>query len=365
MWMMTPVVFAVGKEYQIMLPTEYECIMSVEIGDRKFYDASNGIMRSQALVHKISVPMEVLDQAGSYRVCLQRVLDRKHKFAELGEREYREFLFKPAVGDRVNAYHIADSHGTIEQPISAANCYGPIGFLILNGDLANNFAEESAIWKVYELASKMTGGNIPVVLVRGNHDTRGKYAELFADHFPTRCGFTYYTFRLGNIWGLVLDCGEDKEDNHPEYGGLVCCHDFRLEETEYIRQIINNAKEEYEQDDVEHKLVVCHIPFSSLGEGIFDIEREIYSEWVRLLREHIKPELILSGHEHVWEIYECGSEKDAFGQSCPTVVGSSLDRSEKGIYFAGTGLEFSQDEVKITFTDCLNNKKDPIVICIK
>ena len=32
MWNIAPAVFAVGKEYQIMLPTEKECIMKVEVG---------------------------------------------------------------------------------------------------------------------------------------------------------------------------------------------------------------------------------------------------------------------------------------------------------------------------------------------
>ena len=61
MWKVTPTVFAVGREYQIMIPVECECIMKVEIGDNVYYDAFNGIMRSRSLVHKVTVPMEILD----------------------------------------------------------------------------------------------------------------------------------------------------------------------------------------------------------------------------------------------------------------------------------------------------------------
>ena len=351
MWKETPVVFAVGNEYQIMIPTECECIMKVEIDGQMYYDAFNGIMRSRCLVHKVTVPMEVLDKAGAYRVYLQRIVDRKHKFADMGECESQEFVFLPVSGERIRAYHIADNHGLIEEAVAAAAAYGEIDFLILNGDLANNFSEETAVWKVYKLASAITGGNIPVVMVRGNHDTRGKYAELYEEYFPTMQGSTYYTFRLGNIWGLALDCGEDKEDDHPEYTGLVCCHDFRLRETEYIKKVIADAGSEYEAAGVAHKVVICHIPFTAHGEGIFDIERDIYGEWVGLLRDHIKPELVISGHEHVWEVYEVGSEKDNYGQSCPTLVGSALRRANGEHYFAGAGLEFSSEGVKNTFTD--------------
>ena len=84
MWSIAPAVFAVGNEYQIMLPTKCECTMKVKVGDKFYYDAANGIMRSSSLVHKVTVPMEALDEAKSYTVHLQEVLVRKHKFPEMG-----------------------------------------------------------------------------------------------------------------------------------------------------------------------------------------------------------------------------------------------------------------------------------------
>ena len=363
MWKVTPAVFVVGQEYQIMIPTECECIMKVEIGGKTYYDASNGIMRSKRLVHKVTVPMEILNKAKSYRVCLQRVLERKHKFPVMGEIESKEYVFKPVSGECVRAYHVADNHGIIKETLNAVRTYGEIDLLILNGDLANNFSEQTAVWTVYELISQITGGEIPVLLVRGNHDARGKYAEYFTDYFPHQGGNTYFTFRIGNIWGIALDCGEDKPDDHQEYGNLVCCHSFREAETEFIKQVISNAKEEYEAPGVEHRLVVCHVPFTAKDKPPFDIEEEIYAEWVGLLGNYIKPEMVLSGHEHKWEIYECGSEKDSYGQSCPTLVGSALDRSGELPYFAGAGLEFTSKGIDVTFTDSLG--KLNWVFCVK
>lgn len=357
MWATAPVVYAVGREYQIMLPTTCECTMKVEIGSAVFSDAANGILRSNVLVHRVTVPMELLDRAKRYRVHLQQVLDRSPKFAALGECEYRDFEFQSVTGEIVRAYHVADNHGLISEPAAAALAYGNIDFLILGGDLANRFNDTSAVLDVYELASRMTQGRIPVVLARGNHDTRGKYGEQFTDHFPCRNQTTYYTFRLGSIWGMVLDCGEDKDDSHPEYCGLVGFHDFREKETAYIRQVIRQAETEYAASDVTHKLVVCHIPFTALDEGEFDIERDIYAQWVGLLRENIKPDIMLSGHLHTWDIYDCNSEKDAFGQPCPTVIGSELVRTGNEVYLAGAGLEFSPKGISVTFTDCRGTVK--------
>ena len=347
MWSIAPAVFAVGNEYQIMLPTKCECTMKVQVGEKFYYDAANGIMRSSSLVHKVTVPMETLDETKSYTVYLQEILVRKHKFPEMGEIYSKEYEFRPVNGEHVRAYHIADNHGAIAEPVQTAEAFGDMDFLILNGDLANHYGEESAIWCVYELASRITKGNIPIIFSRGNHDTRGIFAESFTENFPSRRGMTYYTFRLGNVWGMVLDCGEDKDDSHIEYGGLVCCHNFRLTETEFIRKVISRASEEYSAPDVQHRIVVCHIPFTAPEQEPFNIEEELYAEWTALLREHIKPEMILCGHEHVWEIYECKGPKDAYEQPCPVVVGSALRKTDEGIQFSGAGLEFTSRGLEI------------------
>ena len=42
-----PAVFAVGNEYQIMVPVKSELLFWVSVGDQAFYDHINGIMRSR------------------------------------------------------------------------------------------------------------------------------------------------------------------------------------------------------------------------------------------------------------------------------------------------------------------------------
>lgn len=49
-------------------------------------------------------------------------------------------------------------------------------------------------------------------------------------------GNTFYDFTLGDIAGIVLDCGEDKTDDHAEYGHTVACHGFRLRETRWLEK---------------------------------------------------------------------------------------------------------------------------------
>lgn len=358
MWRLNPAVFAVGDEYQIMFPVECEAIMWVKVGDRTYYDASNGIMRSDTLVHKVCVPVEELDEAGQYTVYLQKIIERKPYFTETEEAEFKTFSFRGVSGEYIRAYHIADTHNAIDEPVKAAETFGDMDFLILNGDIPNHCGEEKNIVTIYEIASRITKGNFPVVFSRGNHDMRGKYAERFSECTPSRKGLSYYTFRMGSIWGMVLDCGEDKADSHAEYGNMLCCHAFREQQTAYIERVIQHAGAEYAAVGVSHKIIICHIPFTVRKKGQFDIEHEIYGKWVELLRDHIKPQVILCGHEHRRNIYHCGSEKDSYGQPCPVVIGAERIADESSTYIVGAGLSFEQNRIEVVFTDNLGRENE-------
>lgn len=358
MWKVCPAVFAVGKEYQIMQYVDCEATMWITVGDKTYYDAVNGILRSNTNVHKVSVPMDELDCEKSYTVHLRKVIDRKPYFAENEEPQQRTFAFCPVPEDQIRAYHIADAHDRIAEPVQAAVNSGEIDFLILNGDIPNHCGFENNAETIYRIASELTGGRIPIVFSRGNHDMRGRYAELFAANTPCHNGNSYYTFRLGKIWGMVLDCGEDKVDEHAEYGHTICCHDFRQKETAFIHRVIADAADEYEAADVSCRLVISHIPFTMRHPGIFDIETDIYEEWTALLREHIKPNLILCGHMHRTSVIACRDKEDAYGQPCPVLIGSAVEKDEDGnVCFTGAKITISEGKISAEFTDSDGTRK--------
>lgn len=346
---LAPAVFAVNRDYHIMMYPSAPCLMWVKVGDKVYYDEINGILRSLTTVHKVVVPMEELDAAGSYTLCLRYTIDRKPYFPEIEPVQELTFEFRPVTNKKnVRAYQIADAHNWLEGPVTAGKAYGDIDFLILNGDIPDyNSAPEKCI-TVYELASELTGGNIPVVFARGNHDMRGLYAEQFHECSPTDNGKTYYTFRLGGIWGIILDCAEDKLDTHEEYGGTLCCHPLREKETEFMKDVIARADEEYLAEGITHRVVICHNPFTRHLVRLFDIEDEIYTEWVRLLREYIHPDVILCGHMHRLEVVRPGDEADHRNQPCPMIIGNTKNGKE---YFAGTGFEFTEEGIVVTATD--------------
>ena len=300
-----PCVFAINDEYQIAFNTLEHGIAWVEVGGEKYRSSRNGLMLSETLIHKISVPMAALDMARSYTVCFRALPERRPYFPELGTLQTVQYAFRPIEGNKpLNICFLADTHSAVEAPCRAAtHMPGETDLLILAGDIPAESKTPEDIRAIYDLTSEVTHGEIPVVFARGNHDLRGRLATELMHYIGTRDGTTWFTFRLGSLWGIVLDCGEDKNDDHREYGSLIDCHAMRREETTWLRSIKQRANAEFAAPGVTARIAICHQPFTTQylfadDPGQFDIERGLYAEWTLLLNE-MNIDLMLCGHSHL------------------------------------------------------------------
>ena len=345
-----PAVFAVGNTYQIMVFVDRPSLMWVTVGGSCWYDDTNGILRSDMRIHRITVPARALESARGYTVCEREIIERRAYHTLSGDEKRYSFAFRPVEGPGpVRAFHISDTHSLYEEPLRAAAAFGEADLLILNGDLPDRSENADDLGIVYRIADGITRGEKPIVFSRGNHDMRGANAEVFSACTPNCDGRTYYSFRLGPVWGLVLDCGEDKEDSHPEYGHTVCCHAFRLRETDLIRGVIEHADTEYLAPGVKYRVIISHIPFTRLFEGEFGIEKDLYAEWTQLIGR-IGPHVMIHGHTHRIGVYFPGGDYDSYGvQPCPVVTASHLSRE----YFAGCGFTFGDDGILVTAVSSL------------
>ena len=346
-----PAIFAVADTYQILVPLTAPALVWVRVGDEEYYDESNGIMRSLSELHRISVPMAALDAAGGYTLYLRPLIERKPYYTTSKPPIGYRYNFRPVPETGARIYHISDSHNRIDEPVAAAEAFiaehGPLDLLILNGDVINHSGDPTKFANIYEICARLTNGEIPTVFSRGNHDMRGNYAEQFAEYTPNHLGRTYYTFRVGSIWGILLDCAEDKPDDHPEYGWTVCCHHFRLRQTAFLKEVIANAEKEYAAPGIKTRFVVAHNPFSQKLNPPFDIEQETFAEWCRLLREHVKPDLMICGHVHRLEVRPIGHTSDHYGQPCPVITGGKPGKDE----FYGCGIVVEDDKFTVAFTN--------------
>ena len=351
-----PTVYAVADKYIIIVPVNEPCLMWVGIGENEYYDDSNGILRSGRLTHKMTVPMAELDAARSYTVRWRKMIERKPYRSEVGEIEEYTSAFRPIDPDkeRINIYNIADAHNRVDGPINAGKYFERTGeeldLLLLNGDIPNHSGDVAYFEAIHRIAAGVTGGEIPVVFARGNHDTRGVCAELIEDYTPTDNGVSYYTFRLGPVWGIVMDCAEDKPDDHVEYAHTICCEDFRRRETRWLEALCNAEKPEYSDGGIKYKIVVVHNPFTERRNPPFDIEEDTFAHWASLLRENVKPHLMICGHVHKCYVTYPGGERDAFGQPCPIVAASKLSKDDLS-FFVGGAITLDGNMAYVRFTD--------------
>ena len=336
----SPAVFAVGNDYQILVPVTTPSLMWVRVGDRCFYDHANGVLRSKCKVHHMSVPAATLEEAGGYTICERRIPHRKAYCSKPDAVVETAFSFYPVPQENARAYMIADTHNRVAEPIRAARTFGDFDFLIFNGDVPDNSDLIRNIQTIFRIAGALTGGTKPIVFARGNHELRGRFAEDYAEYVPSDGGGFFYSFRLGSISGVILDCGEDKPDDHREYGGTICCHEFRQAQTRFLESCRPDPQ-------AQTRLVIAHSPFTMKFPSPFDIEEDTYSYWSKLLRDNVQPDAMLCGHTHTMEIIQKGSESDYLGQPCTVVIGSKPGNG----YFAGAGFTFRSDAIDVAFTD--------------
>ena len=344
-----PIVYAVRNSYQIIVPVTAELVMWVEVGGKCFYDDSNGILRSSRSTHIVTVPMELLDKEREYTVWYRVVKERKPYFTEASDAYSYTSAFRPVTSEEIHIYHISDAHNEVERPVAAGSYFGDkLDLLVLNGDVPNHSGNIEYFTSIHQIAAQLTQGEIPVIFSRGNHDMRGIFAEKLEEHTPTDNGRSYFTFRLGSLWGMVLDCAEDKPDTNPEYGFMNCCEDFRRRETQFIKDVIANKENEYAAEGVKNRIVICHNPFTQVLKPPFNIEGETYTEWARLLGEYIKPQFMLCGHMHNVYVSHIGSQWDDLGQPCPVIVAA---QKRKDMPYCGGAITLTPDHCKVVFND--------------
>ncbi len=356
-----PIVFVVKNNYQIVFNTSDKGIAWVEIGGEIYKDAINGVVKSERYIHRIEIPQSVLNNAREYTIGYAKIEDRVPYHPQSGEHITRTYKFRPYdKRDGGQIYMLADTHSHATAPARAASFFGDkLDLLILNGDIGNKSSDMKNVMTIYRVADLVCKGEIPVVYARGNHETRGVCAEILHDYVGSEYGNSFFSFRIGNVWGIVLDCGEDKEDTHVEYGEIAHYRRFREAQTEYLKNMIKNAKSEYGADGVEYKIAVCHVPFTQIAREFAD---DIYNEWTVLLNE-IDIDVMLSGHRHRI-LFEDGGKapENKEGPNFPVVVGARMnddpfaDQKNNINEFCATALIFSDTKTNDVGEDSISSR---------
>lgn len=265
----------------------------------RFFDAKNGV-KNTSTIHTVKLKGLNPGTNYRYRVFAQEVLSHiGHKivygdYAATNVYSKKPLVFKTSdpVNQTISFAMVNDIHGNnglLENLVSKCDLK-KTDFIIFNGDMVSVFNEENHIFNGFmDKATALFASEIPMYYTRGNHETRGAFATEFQRYFSPKEENIYYTFRQGPVCFVILDTGEDKPDSDIEYAGITVYDEYRSEQAEWLRQVLNSK----EYKEAPFKVIVAHIPPIGGWHGNLEVE----NKFMPLLRE-AKPDLMLCGHLH-------------------------------------------------------------------
>lgn len=188
---------------------------------------------------------------------------------------------------------------------------GTYDFVVFNGDTFNWVDSEQPILNDFLIpCGKAFSTSRPFLMVQGNHEVRGNYARQFFDYFDYPDDRTYYAFSRGPVRFIVLDCGEDKEDEHPVYAGLVAFDAYRQQQAQWLAREIES--EDFKK--AAFRVVFIHIPTFHAGSGHGTLHcRELFNP----LLNKGKIDIAISGHTHRYGTFD----PDPVTHHYPIVIG--------------------------------------------
>ncbi len=342
---MTPVVYATDAGYQIIWETSFKGVGYVTVNNVKYVSSVNGAVLSDRTIHKVTVPAEALDSAKQYSISSYEMYNRGAYTVNAGNTVTVNCEFRPVDdSDGLQYVSISDNHSIVRSAVTVGRSFeDKLDFLIMCGDNADSMENLESARIPHRIAYAVTGGTVPVIQLRGNHETRGAFAEYYPDYVPSNSvdGGLYFTFRIGNVWGLALDLGEDKADNHQEYSGLADYASYRVKETQYITDAV--AAKGWEEEGVTYRILVCHIPLPLYTQDA--TLKNTVNLWSELI-EDIPFDAGIFGHTHTLTAYMPSYS----GLSYPYfVTGKSIAYFNDT--FAGTVFEYKDDALTYRFMD--------------
>lgn len=184
-------------------------------------------------------------------------------------------------------------------------------FVIYNGDcIADVQSESNAVRSISHYCEKMNGAGIPSIFIRGNHETRGAYSMFLWNLLDKKGGtHSYGAFNLGDTRFVLLDCGEDKPDDHWVYYDMNDFTHYRQDQAEFLKKEI--ASNEYKK--AVKRVLIHYIPIYGRNLDAYNPCKDLWEPILSKARFNIS----LNAHTHRHEYIPVGKE----GNIYPVVIG--------------------------------------------
>ncbi|MDF2673678.1 MAG: Calcineurin-like phosphoesterase [Clostridiales bacterium] len=305
---------------------------------KKINPSTNGIVDANTKIHKVIIPANNLNES-VYRVGSTKISDYFQNNVEYGNTSVSDFkkFTNYQNKDNITFYVLNDVHENrdIYKRFLSGDDYD---FVVLNGDTVNSFDNKDIIInELLKPLSEYTKGIKPVYIVRGNHETRGAAQVELMKYTAFPGSSYYYTFKIGPVYAVVLDSGEDKLDSHEEYGGLANFKEYREKETAWLEKL--SETEEYK--NAIFKIAFIHIPLNSYDADNSYL-KDYQEKWTNILN-NMKIDMVFSGHTHAPEVINADNTRFSF----PTYIGGGSYGNENN--YAAIKVNVAKDSMNVQY----------------
>ena len=284
-------------------------------------------------IHKIRLDNLTPGQTYYYRVCSQEILQYKaysKKFGNIAQSDFYSFTMPEADTDSFTAIIFNDLHqrGNVFQALLKQVENVDYDFVVFNGDCIDDPANhEQATRFVKLLTESVHGDRIPTFFMRGNHEIRNAYSIGLRMHLDYVGGKTYGAFNWGDTRIVMLDCGEDKTDDHKEYSGLNDFTQLRHEQVGFLQEEL--ASKAFKKAD--KRILIHHIPLY----GCDNLCKDLWEPLMKKAPFHVA----INAHTHQFAHHPKGS----LGNNYPVIIGGGNSLKNATVMI----LEKKKRELKI------------------
>lgn len=265
--------------------------------------------------NKITLDSLKPGQTYYYRVCAQEIIDYQSyskTFGETYKSPFYAFTLPTAQTSDFTALILNDLHETT----ATINAFSklaqqiPHDFVIFNGDcLPEPFDRDYAIKNIHILTDAFNSSSKPTFFIRGNHEIRNAYSAGMPSLFAQPGGeATYGAFSWGDTRFVMLDCGEDKPDDHWVYYGLNDFTQLRMDQVGFLKKEL--ASKAFKK--ASRRVLIHHIPLWGNGDGY----SPCYDLWSPVLKK-APFDIDLAAHTHRYKYHPIGEKGNPF----PVIVG--------------------------------------------
>ena len=288
-------------------------------------------------IHKIRLEDLTSGQTYYYRVCSQEILQYKaysKKFGHIAKSEFYSFTMPDAETDSFTAVIFNDLHQrpNVFQALLKQVEKVDYDFVVFNGDCIDDPANHDQATRFIKLLTEgVHGDRTPTLFIRGNHEIRNAYSIGLRKHFDYVGGKTYGAFNWGDTRIVMLDCGEDKTDDHKEYSGLNDFTQLRHEQVGFLQEELQSKAFK----KANKRILIHHIP-------LYGCDNLCWNLWEPLLRKapfHVS----INAHTHRFAYHPKGSLKNNY----PVVIGGGNKVENATVMI----LEKKKDELRIKVLD--------------